>query len=156
MFITITPAGELTRHDQAANAQAIQEQVGPPGFDIVQMREPGKPATMCAFVNDEGFRLGLERNPVGACVIASLGARTHIYAGTIVVTGWDSHANGPEITDLTDKQGRMVERIHRYVGMALGGDRIGFEGAPDWSEQMREYAEHVRTAPAPTLTVTEF
>lgn len=153
MFITIRPGGELIRYDSPARADTVRAQVGPPGFDIVRIRTHAGPRreTLCAFVNDEGFSQGLARNPVGACVILSLGASAQIYAGPIVVTGWNAYANGPEIADLTPGQVALIERVHAQVSATLGEDgSTAPEGSADAG--LRDYAEHVLTAPAPTLT----
>lgn len=154
MFIVIDPDGTLSRRDGHANADAIREVVGEPGFAIVRIYSEQQ--DLCAFVNDEGFRLRPARNPVGACVVASLGASANVYAGPIVITGWDKHANGPEIRDLSAEQADLIERLHDFTRQALDGADVRFVGAENWSGDMRDYAEFVTNADAPVLTVRSF
>ncbi len=144
MFIILNPDGTLIRQDLPAVAVAVRAAVGG-YFDIVRMR--GATDDLCAFVNDEGHNLGLDRNPVGACVVVSLGASPHVYAGPVVVTGWNAHANGSEITDLSEDQVTLVETMHRVVTAALEVRLRA--GSLAW---LHDYAEHVRTAPTPHLS----
>lgn len=149
MYVVINPEGELAAVDEPATAEAIRKAVGPAGFDLVRLYgEPG----LYAYVNDDGYSLGLPRNPAGACVIASLGAKPYVYVGPVVITGWEEPSDGTEIRDLTGAQVDLIRELHDHVSRALGGESVRFVGAENWSDQMAGYAEHVRTGPLPTLT----
>lgn len=144
MFIVINPAGELATIDAPADADTIRAAVG--DFDLVRLASEPR---MYAFVNDDGHLLGLDRNPVGACVIASLGGRPAVYVGPIAITGWEYPSEDSEIRDLASSQVALLTGLHGYVLQALAGEDFDRQR---WAASVREYAEHVRTAPAPTLT----
>jgi hypothetical protein len=112
---------------------------------------------LAAYVNDCG-RASPDRYPrniVGSCLLAALGAAPHPYAGTIVFVGWKA-ANTVrgliEIVPLQVALANAVADVHADVRRTLAGDAPR-EMSPSWGEQMRELAEHARTAPTPTLTV---
>lgn len=142
MYIVINPDHTLVTHSEHVDAQVIRRIVGEPGFDMFPL---DRPPTMYAFVNDEGLfdRQAHPLNVTGGAVCATLNGRPNILAGKVVITGWNSHANGPEITDLTVDQAALVEQIHTNVLRALDGDELGYVGAEDWSDRVRSYAEHV-------------
>jgi hypothetical protein len=151
MLIVIDPAGELTTIDEPATDDAIRAAVG----DFALIRLHGEP-NMYAFVNDDGHPLGLDRNPIGACVLVSLGARPNPYVGPIAITGWDEPAEDTEIRDLSTTQAAFVRNLHGYVLRALAGEEVNFVGAESWSTNIRAYAQRVRKAPTPQLTVLSF
>lgn len=148
MLIVINPDGTLTRNTSRAVASNIRAIVGEPGFDFVHVYPR---QTLCGFVNDEGFSLGLDRNVVGSCVMAALGGNANILAGPVVITGWDAHARS-EVVDLTLDQCAQVERVHGFVRRALAGEVVDYAGIVGWSNIIRRFAAYVRTAPDPQLT----
>jgi hypothetical protein len=151
MFLVISPTGVLTTIDAPADMAAIRGMVG--DFDLVRLHAEPR---MYAFVNDDGFALNLDRNPVGACLIASLGARPGMYVGPIAVTGWEHPSEDTEIRDLSAVQADYVREVHGHVLRALSGERISFVGAENWSHVMRRYADEVRLGPLPTIAVMPF
>ncbi|MGV4984570.1 hypothetical protein ACVB8X_14205 [Streptomyces sp. NRAIS4] len=112
---------------------------------------------VAAYVNDVGLCLPdrYPRNIVGSCVLAAFGAAPQPYAGTVAFVGWDA-ANTlrgrSEIVPLTLARANSLADVHADVRRALAGDPPRAM-SPSWGEQIREYAEHARTAPAPTLTM---
>ncbi|WP_262059735.1 hypothetical protein [Streptomyces sp. STR69] len=149
--LLLTADGELSRRDGDVDWPAA---VGPEGHARVSLMPS---LALAAYVNDCGhaFPDRYPRNIVGSCLLAALGAAQHPYAGTIVFVGWNAAntARGLiEIVPLQDALADAVTDVHSDVRRALAGDAPR-ELSPSWGEQMREIAEHARTAPAPALTV---
>lgn len=151
MYIVLNPDGTLDRVDEQADAAAVRKVVGPPGFDMVRIEQH---PDLYAFVNDEGLfdQAAHPRNIVGGCVLATLGAKPHIFAGRIIITGFDLHHAPDEIVDLGAAHVDLIETIHDYVQRALDGAHVSWVGAENWSDQVREYAAHARSAETPSLT----
>lgn len=148
-YAVIAPNGDLSHHDDDIDWRAV---IGPEGK--VRVALPG--LALAGWVNDVGLVLPnrYPRNIVGSCVLATLGAAVQPYAGTIVLTGWNP-ANTPlgllEIESLPKPTGHL-DVLHGSVLKALNGlTPRGF--SPSWAEQIREIAEHARTAPNPGITI---
>jgi hypothetical protein len=145
MYIVINPDRVLVTHSDSVDAQVIRRTVGEPGFDMFPL---DRPRTMYAFVNDEGLsdqRL-YPRNVTGGAVCAELNGRGQILAGRIVITGWNSYADGSEICNLDVDQAVAIEVLHANVLRAL-------DGYPSqWAARVRNYADWVRTADTPQMT----
>jgi hypothetical protein len=146
-FTVIATDGTLTAHDRDLDLRA---EVGPEGPAQVRLATS---VLATGWVNDDGHAHPetYPRNITGSCILLALGAAGHPYAGSVVITGWDPIR---EIRSLTDPG--LIERIHRDVRVALGQvDRP--DGPPPsrrtlaWESDVREYAEWVGTAPAPTM-----
>lgn len=150
-YAVIATDGELTHHDGHLDWDTV---IGPEGKSRVSMRPD---LTIAAYVNDCGhfFPERYPRNIVGSCVLAALGARPAPYAGPIVFVGWNA-SNTPrgliEIEPLVKARADGLADIHVDVRRALSGDTPR-EMSPSWGEQMREIAEHARTAPTPGITI---
>jgi hypothetical protein len=146
MFVVITVAGALTLVEGDAGRDEVNAEVGDPGMAMVALRAA---PWMYGFVNDCGLICDppMKRNPVGACVLASFGASPGIYAGPVVITGWDpSYDAETEICDLSPWSLAALVKVHRSVGVALGGVEVSELGA-GWDAATRGYAERVRHAP---------
>lgn len=142
--------GELTHHDGELDWDTV---IGPEGWARVRLH-PSLAVT--GFTNDVGllFPDRYPRNITGSCVLAALGAPVQPYAGPVVFTGWnsDNTARGLlEICSLPEPVDTL-DTVHGDVLKALAG-QTPRELGPSWAEQMREIAEHVRTAPTPGLTI---
>lgn len=160
-YITIAADGTLTRHAGAPDARRIEREVGPPGWDQVPMGRDGVQRfaprqQLRGFVNDCGL-LDPEtysRNPVGACVLAALGASGQPYAGTVVITGWDPDSDSSEIRPLTEFDAADIERVHAAVRALLDDEEPSPFGS-GWDAQTVAYAEHVRSGATPEMTVVQ-
>ncbi|EST24493.1 hypothetical protein [Streptomyces roseochromogenus] len=148
-YATITPDGELAHHDDEPDWHAL---VGPENKARVSLRG----LAVTGWVNDVGLLLPerYPRNVIGSCVLASLGAAVQPYAGTIVLTGWnpDNTPRGLLEIEPLPQPVHHLDTVHGDVLKALAG-QTPRELSPSWAESMREVAEHVRTAPAPSLTL---
>lgn len=150
-YATITPDGEFARHTGDIDWRAA---VGPEGQVRVSLHSA---LAVAAWVNDCGLRFPdrYPRNITGSCVLAALGASHQPYAGTIVFTGWDATnmlRGLSEIVPLLPARADAVETLTADVRRALAGDPPR-DLSPSWGEQIREIAEHVRSAPTPTLKI---
>jgi hypothetical protein len=148
-YAVIAADGELTQHDGELDWAAV---IGHEGRARVNL--PG--LAVAGWVNDVGlfFPKRYPRNVVGSCVLAALGAVVQPYAGPVVFTGWnpDNTALGLiEIGSLPDPA-EYLDTVHGDVLKALAG-QTPRELSPSWAEQMREIAEHARTAPTPGITI---
>ncbi|MGW1796862.1 hypothetical protein ACWCQN_12835 [Streptomyces sp. NPDC001984] len=145
----IAPDGELTHHDGELDWDTL---VGPEG--PARVRLPG--LTVSGWVNDVGHRFPdrYPRNITGSCVLVALGAAIQPYAGPVVFTGWDDDNTALGLLEICPlpQPVAALDNIHGAVLKALAG-QTPRELSPSWAEQIREIAEHVRTAPTPTLTV---
>lgn len=143
--------------DPGYTTQWLDGLVGPEGWYRVRLHPSWR---MCGFVNDCGL-LAPEtypRNVVGSVVLCTFGAGQQPYAGPVVFTGWDDSATargGLEICSLHDLQVDELTLCLTDVRRALDletGPLSGRSGAR-WAADAREYAEHVRSAPTPGITV---
>ncbi|WP_137991213.1 hypothetical protein [Streptomyces vilmorinianum] len=136
--------------------------VGPEGRSHVRLH----PSLMSAgWANDCGhlFPETYARNIVGSCLLVAMGASAQPYAGPIVITGWDYLAvltarwddftAGAEISSLQLPEDALLG-MHRRVRAAISGaaEPHSLEER-DWIREMRDFADFVRHAPAPRLTV---
>ncbi|MEU9208480.1 hypothetical protein AB0D27_11135 [Streptomyces sp. NPDC048415] len=145
----IAADGELTHHHGEPDWDTLVGVEGKARVNLPRLLVAG-------WVNDVGLRYPdrFPRNITGSCVLAALGAPLQPYAGPVVFTGWhpDNTALGLlEICSLPEPVD-VLDTVHGDVLKALAG-QTPRDLSPSWAEQMREIAEHVRTAPTPTLTV---
>ncbi|MFJ4551024.1 hypothetical protein ACIP4X_17655 [Streptomyces sp. NPDC088817] len=145
-YAVITVDGELTQHDGELDWPAV---IGVERKARVPLRL-GIAAS--GWVNSVGllYPAKYPRNVIGSCVLIALGARVQPYAGPVVLTGWNPRSL-PEICSLP-KPVDFLDTVHGDVVKALAG-QTPRELSPSWAEQMREIADHVRTAPTPGFTV---
>lgn len=148
-YAVIAADGGLTHHDGSPDWATV---IGPEGKARVHL--PGVAVT--GWVNDVGL-LYPKRYPfnmVGSVVLAALGASIQPYNGPVVFTGWDPYSTDlglPEIRPLPQPVDTL-DTVHGDVLKALAG-QTPRSMSPSWAEQIREIADHIRTAPTPTLTV---
>ncbi|MFI6248974.1 hypothetical protein [Streptomyces sp. NPDC051016] len=148
-YAIISPTGDLTHHDDVIDWDAV---IGPEGKDRVHL--PG--LAVAGWVNDVGLRFPerYPRNIAGSCVLAMLGASIQPYAGAVVFTGWNP-ANTPlgllEIESLPQPVAHL-DVLHGAVLKAVAGQNPR-DFSPSWAEQVREIADHVRTAPTSGITI---
>ncbi|WP_432169129.1 hypothetical protein [Streptomyces sp. 1222.5] len=149
-YAVITAAGELSHHDDTPDWDAL---IGPEGKARVRLQSG---IAAAGWVNDVGllFQEKYPRNVVASCVLTALGAALQPYAGTIVFTGWDPGNTARGLQEMCDlpQPVTVLDTVHGDVLKALAG-QTPRDMSPSWAESMREIAEHVRTAPAPTLSV---
>lgn len=148
-YAIVAADGELTHHDGELDWRKV---IGPEGK--VRVNLPG--LAVAGWVNDVGLVSPdrYPRNVVGSCVLAALGAPIQPYAGPVVVTGWnpDNTWRGLiEICSLPEPV-TTLDTVHGDVLKALAG-QTPRELSPSWAEQIREIADHVRTAPTRGVTV---
>jgi hypothetical protein len=147
-YAVITPDGNLTHHD---GPLAWDTLLGPEGRARVHL--PG--LAVAGWVNDIGllYPERYPRNITGSCVLATLGANIQPYAGPVVFTGWNPANTARGLLEIQSLP-QPVEHLdfaHGAVLKALAG-QTPRELSPSWAEQIREIAEHVRTAPTPGIT----
>jgi hypothetical protein len=152
-YVVITADGELLVRERRADLAAVNEEVGEPGCEQVRLHRTRQ---FFGFVNDAGLVLSppLPRNPVGACILASLGSGAHIYAGPVVITGWEERSELSEIRDLAPHLIAFLRHLHGQVSTSLnGGSPVGM--SPRWVADVRRYADLVRAAePRPVQILT--
>lgn len=141
--------GELTHADDELDWDTV---IGVEGKARVHL--PG--LAVAGWVNDVGllFPKRYQRNVVGSCLLAALGANAQPYAGPVVFTGWNAENTALGLLEIESLPWPVttLDMFHGAVLKALDGQTPrGF--SPSWAESMREIAEHVRTAPTPGLTV---
>ncbi|MFJ8153879.1 hypothetical protein [Streptomyces sp. NPDC094468] len=148
-YAVIAAEGDLSHHDDTIDWDTV---IGPEGKTRVNL--PG--LAVAGWVNDVGllFPARYPRNVVGSCVLAMLGAPIRPYAGPIVFTGWNP-ANTPlgllEIEPLPQPVAHL-DVLHGSILKAVAGQNPR-DFSPSWAEQIREIADHVRTAPTPGITI---
>lgn len=122
-YILIDQDGALHR-EEAAEALAVLEQVGPEGWNRVQLTR-----TLAAWVNNVSLMSdAYRRNVTGGLVLVALGAARIPYAGPIVITGWDQAltcTDEIEAIGLTPLQDATITAVHRLVEEANGGVYAG-------------------------------
>jgi len=151
--IVIEPAGGLVVHPGVPSGS------GEIAGDYFDGRPAGKvhpagPLAMLGWVVEAGMVVGLERNPVGACVLASLGSTPMPIAGPVVFTGQAGRTYG--LTDLDSAALGALDTVYRavlyalarppYDGPALGGGRVVADpiwATAAWREQIRAMAAQV-------------
>ncbi|HEY6116298.1 MAG TPA: hypothetical protein VI172_10095 [Candidatus Dormibacteraeota bacterium] len=147
-YAVIAPDGELTHHEGELDWEAL---IGVEGK--VRVSLPG--LSVAGWVNDVGLRFPerYPRNITGSCVLAVLGAPIQPYAGPVVFTGWNPYntALGLREIESLPQPVTTLDMVHGNVLKAIAG-QTPRDFSPSWAEQMREIAEHVRTAPTPGLT----
>jgi len=148
-YAIISAAGELTHHEGELDWDAV---IGVEGKARVHL--PGLAVT--GWVNDVGLRFPKRypRNIPGSCVLAALGASIRPYAGPVVFTGWNS---GNTVLGLLEIEPlpqpvTTLDMMHGNVLKAIAG-QTPRDFSPSWAEQMREIADHCRTAPTPGITI---
>ncbi|GAB2714817.1 hypothetical protein [Streptomyces bullii] len=148
-YAVIAPDGELTHHDGEPDWDTL---LGPKGKARVHL--PGLAVT--GWVNDVGllYPERYPRNITGSCVLAAFGAPIQPYAGPVVFTGWNPDNTPLGLLELCSlpQPVTVLDTVHGDVLKALAG-QTPRELSPSWAEQMREIAEHARTAPSPGITV---
>ncbi|MGW6292430.1 hypothetical protein [Streptomyces sp. NPDC055058] len=147
-WAVISPEGELTQHDGPLDWTTV---VGPEGRARVYL--PG--AAVAGWVNDIGLLdpKRYPRNVVGSCVLAALRARVQPYAGPVVFTGWNPGNTARDLLEIEPlPEPEFLDTVHGDVVKALNG-QTPRAMSPSWAEQMREIADHARTAPVPGLSV---
>lgn len=147
MFLSYDNDDALRVHEQRPTHALIETLTGPtPPARIAMPRVQG----MIGWTNDttQPAPGTLHRNPVGSCVLASLGAAKNPYAGPIVITGFRYDEAG-EPLDLTEIQHSEIEHLDRAVRAALANQPIPDEVAryldlhPSWADATRAHAHHV-------------
>ncbi|MET9158235.1 hypothetical protein ABZX56_10945 [Streptomyces parvulus] len=147
-YAIIAPDGELTQHTGHPDWRAV---LGPEGKARVHL--PG--AAVAGWVNDIGLLdpQRYPRNAVGSCVLAALGARVQPYAGPVAFTGWNPGNTALGLVEIGPlPEPEFLDTVHGDVLKALDG-QTPRAMSPSWAEQMREVAQHARTAPVPGITV---
>lgn len=152
-FAVVDIEGTLTIRPDRATREAVNAVMPGGWWDMVRLHlRPD----LFGFVDDSGHVTGLPRNPVGAVMLAYLGANAigNPYAGPVVITGWQEPSDGSEIRDLTGAQVEFLRERHAQLSDVLAGGELWF--SPDHREGIRQYAEFVRTAPSPeTVIITD-
>lgn len=158
-YALIDTEGQLTIGDKPVDyLTLLDDLVGPEGHNRIRLaRELG----CAAYVNDVGHRFPerYPRNVVGSVVLACLGAAPQPLAGPVLITGWDDSATWRDEVEIRDLPAAVAEGMYRPVAdvrWALGLDEAKPDSAAVWDEEwvagIRELAEYVRTADAPTVT----
>lgn len=148
-YAVVAPDGELTHHDGQLDWHTV---VGPEGRARVTLDAR---LAVTGWVNDCGLfdPKNYPRNPVGSCLLYSLGANLQPYAGPVVFTGWNPANTARGLLEICDlpKPVEALDSIHGAVLKALAG-QTPRDFSPSWAEQIREIADHARTAPTPAIT----
>lgn len=148
-YAIIATDGELTHHDGALDWEAV---IGVEGRARVRLDAR---LAVTGWVNDCGLLdpKKYPRNPVGTCLLYSLGAPLQPYAGPVVFTGWNPANIARGLTEICGLPEPVValDSIHGDVLKALAG-QTPRDFSPSRAEQMREIAAHARTAPTPGIT----
>lgn len=151
-YAVITAEGDLHLRNEPGHPHDLINRAVGGWFDIVSLQ---RGSTFGAFVNDCGH-LDPDNNPrnvMGSLILVGLGAAALPYAGSVVITGWDpTPSDASEIRDLTDEAEASLATVHldlrRCMGLASGEPHAAM--VEWWAVDGAGYAEHVRTAPAPT------
>ncbi|MET7395586.1 hypothetical protein ABZS66_19060 [Dactylosporangium sp. NPDC005572] len=161
-YVIVDEDGQLRQRTAPRYDVALRD-VGPEGSDRVGLPNAAavygpEHVRTAAYVNGVSAlpTSPYQRNLVGSCLLASLGAVVRPYYGPIVIVGWDPEP-GPdvEVVSLTDGQIQGLRQMYddiRVVLRLVPGRPSGL-AVPRWQDAMRAVAEHVRTGPAPRLTV---
>lgn len=151
MYIVIDTDGTVRHVDEVPTLERLDAIVEHGGWARVRLATDW---AMAGWVSDCGLIDGADRNPVGACVLATLGANQQPYAGPVVLTAYDhgSEWGGPESLE----PGRVgtLTGICDAVHSALAGRPLhGSWLNPEWGEGIRAYAEVVRTGETPRMRI---
>lgn len=156
-YLVIAPDGTTSHETTAPTLDGIDAIVGPSGWARVHVDSV---YSMTGWVGDCSLVDGSPRNPVGSCVLATLGASQQPYAGPIVVTGYDNDSvwGGPE--SLHPWQVETLEGIVAAVQTALGYHHETATPPPSgfterWVDAIREYADLVRTSETPKIMIVD-
>ncbi|WAZ20241.1 hypothetical protein STRCI_001342 [Streptomyces cinnabarinus] len=148
-YAVISTDGTLTHHEGDLDWDAL---VGPEGKVRVDL--PG--LSVAGWVNDVGllYPKRYPRNIIGSCVLAALRARVQPYAGPVVFTGWNPANTALGLIEIESlpQPVEVLDTVHGDVLKALAG-QTPRAMSPSWAEQMREIADHARTAPTPGITI---
>ncbi|MEI5520737.1 hypothetical protein WB388_08990 [Streptomyces brasiliscabiei] len=148
-YAVIAADGELTHHDGLLDWHKV---IGPEGKARVHLHG----LAVAGWVNDCGLYdpKAYPRNITGSCVLAALGASIQPYAGPVVFTGWnpDNTRRGLIEIEPLPKPVEHLDTVHGDVLKALAG-QTPRAMSESWAEQIREIAEHARTAPTPGITI---
>jgi hypothetical protein len=149
-YATITADGQLVHADGRLDWDTV---IGVEGKTRVSLHPS---IAVAGWVNDVGL-LYPKRYPfnvVGTCVLAALGARIQPYNGTVVFTGWNPANTSLGLLEIgpLPQPVDVLDTVHGDVLKALQG-LTPRELSPSWAEQMREIAEHCRTAPTLGITI---
>ncbi|WP_329214959.1 hypothetical protein OG352_05630 [Streptomyces sp. NBC_01485] len=148
-YAIITDDGELTHADDKLDWDAV---IGPEGKARVHLPH----LAVAGWVNDVGlcFPERYPRNITGSCVLAALGAPIQPYAGAVVFTGWnlENAALGLLEIESLPQPVTTLDMVHGNVLKAIAG-QTPRDFSPSWAEQIREIAEHARTASTPGITI---
>lgn len=152
-FALIDTDGTLTFRSEPANRETVNAVMPGGWWDMVRLHLFPE---LFGFVDDAGHVTGLPRNPVGAVVLAYLGANAmgNPYAGPVVITGWREPSNDSEIRDLTPEQVEFLRERHAQLSDVLAGGERWF--SPEQRAEIRGYAEFVGTGATPeSVTITD-
>ncbi|MCI3277464.1 hypothetical protein [Streptomyces cylindrosporus] len=148
-YAIIATDGQLTHAADEPDWDAL---IGPEGKSRVHL--PG--LAVAAWASDVGllFPKRYPRNITASCVLAAFGARVQPYAGPIVFTGWNPANTGLGLSEIEPlpQPVEALDMVHGAVLKALDG-QTPRDFTPSWAEQMREIAEHARTAPTQGITI---
>lgn len=155
MLIDTDGVGSFGAEPDRYTTSWIDGLVGPEGWDRVPLSRNWR---MSAFVNDCGHRIGLPRNIVGSALLCTFGAGQQPYAGPIVITGWDESATRRDQLEICTLQDPHVDEltkcladVRRVLGLEAGP--LSGRSPGGWADEVRRFAEDMRTVPAPQLTV---
>ena len=146
-YLVIEPDGTVRHEQQTPTLGRIDAIVQHGGWARVRLADEWG---MAGWVSDCGLISGAPRNPVGACVLATLGASQQPYAGPVVLTGYDHNSDwgGPE--SLQPGRVGTLSGICDAVHDALAGRPLhGSWLSPEWGIEIRAFAEMVQSAPVP-------
>jgi hypothetical protein len=118
-----------------------------PGGQVFVSLDPGYRAAGWAAGDDPE----LYCNPVGSCVLATMGAPWRPYRGLVLITGY---ASVPE--SLPSAIMSAVEDVHAEVVAVLGGPpsgRVAPWATKEWRRDMRILAGEARVGELPELAV---
>lgn len=150
-YLVIEPDGTVRHEQETPTLDRIDAIVQHGGWARVNLaRDWG----LAGWVSDCGLISGAPRNPVGACVLVTLGAAQQPYAGPVVITAYDhgSDWGGPEPLEagLVGALAGICDAVHdALAGRPLHGSWLSVE----WGLEVREYAETVLVGEAPGLRI---
>lgn len=156
-YLVCDTDGQL--HDRTVDGYyrtVLTGEVGPEGFESVRVRHGMHAGWMAGVVNEIGL-LDPDRYPrnvIGSCLLVALGASAQPYAGPVVITGWDDHADS-EFCDLTDELAVAVTQVHRDIRIVLGLESgpTSDHALPRWQVNIAEFAGWVESSPTPEVQI---
>lgn len=149
-FALIDTDGTLTIRPEHATRETINAAMPGGWFDMVRLHVA---PDLFGFVDDSGHINGLPRNPLGALMLAYLGANAagNPYAGPVVITGWCEPSDSSEIRDLTPAQVAFLTERHGQLSDVLAGSERWF--SPEQRAEMLAYADFVAHGETPESVV---